>query len=354
MSQFIEVLEFLDNSGQVMAQRIPQNDSGEIKYGAQLVVQENQTAIFVKDGKFLDRFGSGRHTLVTENIPFLTKLLSLPYNFRSPFRASVYFLSLSEFTNLKWGTAEPVLFRDSEFEFVRLRARGTYSIRISDPGLFIGKIVGTAGRYSVTQIEDFFRNIIVSQFFDALGANLESVVGLPAIYEELGLLVRTQVADSIARYGLELVDIKVLGVTLPDEIQRAIDERASMAAAGDLDRYVKYKAAKSIGEFAKNTGGGAGYGQAAMDVGVGVAMGQMIAGAIREGSAVPAAPLVSASAAPAPPAANQCRKCGKGHPEGAKFCMECGEKIVPAGFCGACSAQNPPAAKFCMNCGGKI
>jgi len=350
MSQFIEVLEFLDNSGQVMVQRIPQNDSGEIKYGAQLIVQENQTAIFVKDGKFLDTFAAGRHTLVTENIPILTKILSLPYGFKSPFRASVYFISLAEHTNLKWGTSEPIVFKDSEFQYVRLRARGTYSVRVSDPSIFIGKIVGTAGRYDITRLEDYLRNTIVAQFFDALGSNLTTVLDLPAIYEELGLLVLNQVRDAFAKYGLEVGEIKVLGITMPEEIQKVIDERASMAAAGDLNKYTKFKAAQSLKDFAHNQGGGSGFGQAAMDMGVGMAMGQIIAGALKDqndGSQLNHNQNNQTQGTP-------CRKCQAQNPQGAKFCMNCGEKFAPAGFCAGCSTQNAAAAKFCNNCGGKL
>ncbi|MEZ7890513.1 MAG: SPFH domain-containing protein [Candidatus Wallbacteria bacterium] len=365
MSQFIEVLEFLDNSGQVIACRLPGDDSGEIKYGAQLIVQQNQRAIFVKDGKFLDSFGAGRHTLVTENIPFLTKLLSLPYNFKSPFRASVYFVTLADFTNLKWGTGEPLLFKDSTFELVRLRARGTYSIRIADPAVFLGKIVGTAGRYVISQLEDYLRNVIVSQFFDALGTNITTVLDLPRIYDELGMLVTAQAKDQFVKYGIELMDVKVLAVTLPDEVQKMIDERASMGAVGDLNKYTKFKVAQSIKDFAQNSGSGSGIGTAAMDMGMGVAMGQVFADALKnhgeniKNNVVPAGQPEQGNAQPKPennpaPSGAACVKCGAVNIKGARFCNNCGEKLIPAGFCRACSTQNADGSKFCNNCGAKL
>ncbi len=354
MSQFIEILEFLDNGGQMVAARIPPSDSGEIKYGAQLIVQQNQAAVFVKDGRFLDLFGAGRHTLVTENIPILTKLLSLPYNFKSPFRASVYFVALNEFTNLKWGTPEPVLFKDSFFEFVRLRARGTYSIKITDACLFLGKVAGTKGRYAIGELEDFLRNKIVSQFLDTLATNITSVLELPQIYDELGLLILNQLKSSIAAYGIELCDLKLLAVTLPDEVQKAVDERSSMAAAGDLDKYAKYKAARAIDKMADNPGS---IGGAAADIGIGLAVGQMMTGVFNQAgnpaaSGAPQPQPVTQS--PQPAASVKCRKCSADNPASANFCMNCAAKLLPPGYCEACATQNPPAANFCMKCGLKL
>lgn len=352
MSQFIEVLEFLDNGGQTVASRIPPADSGEIKYGAQLIVQQNQAAVFVKDGKFLDVFGAGRHTLITENIPILTKLLSLPYNFKSPFRASVYFVALNDFTNLKWGTPEPVLFKDAEFDLVRLRARGTYSVKITEPALFLGKLAGTKGRYTISELEDFLRNKIVSQFFDTLGTNITSVIDLPKVYDEMGVLILNQMKSSFEQYGIELCDLKILAITLPEEVQKAVDERSSMAASGDIDRYAKFKAARAIDRLAgsQNAAGGA-----AVDMGLGLAVGQMMADALKPRAQGEARPSASSTEPVKTSAAETvCKKCAASNPAGAKFCMNCAAKLSPPGFCEQCSAENPAAAKFCMNCGRKL
>ncbi|HPG57168.1 MAG TPA: SPFH domain-containing protein, partial [Candidatus Wallbacteria bacterium] len=296
-------------------------------------------------------FSAPAGTLLTENIPILTKLLSLPYNFKSPFRASVYFVALNDFTNLKWGTPEPVLFKDAEFDLVRLRARGTYSVKITEPALFLGKLAGTKGRYSINELEDFLRNKIVSQFFDTLGTNITSVIDLPKVYDEMGILILNQMKSSFEQYGIELCDLKILAITLPEEVQKAIDERSSMAASGDIDRYAKFKAARAIDKMA---GSQSAAGGAAVDMGLGLAVGQMIAGALK--------PQATVETGPHPPSAEHvknaaetaCKKCAAANPIGAKFCMNCAAKISPPGFCEQCSAQNPAAAKFCMNCGQKL
>ncbi len=348
MSQFIEVLEFLDGSGKVVAARMPQAGSGEIKYGAQLIVQQNQAAIFVKDGRFLDTFNAGRHTLITENIPFLTSLLSLPYNFQSPFRASVYFVALNEFTNLKWGTPEPILFKDSEFEYVRLGARGVFSVKITAPELFLGKIAGTKGRYLINELEDFLRNKIISQFSDTLATNITSALALPKIYDELGLLILNQLKGPFNQYGIELCDLKLLNVNMPPELQRAVDERASMAAAGNIDKYIKFKTAGAIDRMAGAQGTP---GSAAANPGFGLAFGQMLSKVMKNSGEPDGGESYEHSGAVP---AVKCRKCFASNPAAAKFCINCATRIIPEGFCEPCSFQNPPGAKFCMQCGSAL
>jgi membrane protease subunit (stomatin/prohibitin family) len=265
----LEILQFFDDSGRELVHREPQDGSSDIKMGAQLIVQDAQNAVFYRDGKALDVFTSGRHTLTTANIPVLTKLLSLPFGFNSPFQAQVYFVSMKKFIDLKWGTKSPINFRDTELNFVQLRASGKFSIRVTNPQQFITEIVGTQGKYTTMEIEDYLRDEIVSRLNGVLGKNLKTVFELGQFYPQIEEGTKAEVTDFFNAMGIELTDLIIIGIVPPDDVQEKINERSSMAAVGNLDQYMKFKTAQAMEKAAENQGGG---GAAGIGVGLGAGM----------------------------------------------------------------------------------
>jgi membrane protease subunit (stomatin/prohibitin family) len=292
---------------------------GEIKLGAQLVVSQNQWAVFFRDGKALDTFAAGRHTLTTANIPLLARLIGLPFGGTSPFRADVYYVAKKVFTEMKWGTREPVVFRDAELAMVRLRANGNFAARVTDPQLFVNQIVGSQGRYTIDAIEGYLKDVIVARLNDVLGATLKTIFDLPQHYDELAEALKGRVAGDFSKYGLEMTDFFVGAITPPDEVQKVIDERTGMAAVGDQNTYLKFKAAQAMGDAAKNPSGDGGA-SAGIGLGVGAGIGMTVAGMIRDAMA-PAPGGAAASGTGA-----FCANCGGKVPEGAKFCPGCGAK----------------------------
>lgn len=270
--ELIDIIEWLDDSHDTMVYRF-ERYGNEIKHGAKLVVREGQAAVFISEGKVADTFEPGTYTLDTKNLPILATLLGWKYGFESPFKAEVYFVSTRRFTDLKWGTKNPIMLRDPEFGPTRLRAYGTYVIRVKDPAVFIRQIVGTDGRFTTDGITDQLRNIIVARFSDILGESRIPVLDLAANYDELGNFVTTRLQPEFDKYGLQVTKLLVENISLPPEVEKALDKRTSMGVIGNLQQYTRYQAAQALEKAAENPRGMASGG---MGMGMGFAMANQI------------------------------------------------------------------------------
>ncbi len=268
--ELIDIIEWIDDTRDTMVYRFARYDN-EIKYGAKLVVRESQVAAFVNEGRLADVYHPGTYTLETQNMPILSTLRGWKYGFSSPFKAEVYFVSTRAFTGRKWGTKNPIMLRDSEFGPVRLRAFGTYGIKVSDPGTFLKQFVGTDGRFTVDELGDQLRDMVVARFTDILGESKIPALDLAANQDELGKFVSDRMKADFAPFGLEIVALVVENISLPPEVEAAMDKRTSMGVIGNLNAYAQFQAANALEQAAKNPSGG-GNAAAGMGMGMGFAM----------------------------------------------------------------------------------
>jgi len=283
--EFIDVIHWLDDSRDTMVWRF-EREGHAIKYGAKLTVREGQAAVFVHEGQLADVFGPGLYLLETNNMPVLTTLQHWDHGFRSPFKSEIYFINTTRFNDLKWGTRNPIICRDPEFGPVRLRAFGSYAMRIADPAVFLREIVGTDGEFTADEISFQIRNVIVQELGRVLAGSGIPVLDMAANTADLGKLVTTAIAPKIAEYGLALPEFYIENISLPEEVEKALDKRTSAGLAGDLSKYTQFAAAEALGN-AQDAGGAMG---AAVGAGMGMAMGVQMTAQGPWGAAPPPPP----------------------------------------------------------------
>ena len=292
--QFLEIIEWTDDSRDTLSWRFPDDDK-EIKKGAQLIVRESQVAQFLYLGQFGDTFGPGKHSLVTDNIPILSTLKGWKYGFESPFKADIYYVTTRLFTGNKWGTSNPIMMRDADFGIVRVRAFGTFDFRITDPKLFLKEVAGSDHHFRLDEFAETMRSRIVSVFSDALATAKVPVLDLATRYSDLGEALLPLINPATqGKYGIEISSFILENASVPPEVEKAIDQRSSMSAIGNLNDYVKFQMAQGMA----NGGGGAGGTAAELAVGFGVAQEMMKSGqlSMNPAAASPAAPAAAAAA----------------------------------------------------------
>jgi membrane protease subunit (stomatin/prohibitin family) len=291
--EFVDIIEWLDQTNDTMVYRF-QRYNNEIKMGSKLTVRPGQKAVFVNEGQVVDSFEPGMYELTTQNLPILSTLKGWPYAFNSPFKAEVYFFNTKIFTNLKWGTSNPITVRDPELGPVRLRAFGSYNIRVAHPEELLKQLVSTDGLFQVDEISNQIRNMIVTAFASWFGSSRIPLFDFAARYGELGETIRGGIQIEVQQFGLELTQLLIENVSLPPEVEQALDKRASMGILGNMQQYAQFQAANAIEESARNPAGG----NMALDFGVGIAMGQQLSNAMQSSSSQAAQP---AAATPPPP-----------------------------------------------------
>lgn len=371
-NQFIEVIEWTDDSSNTMVYKFPVHGN-EIKMGAELTVRESQVAIFGNEGEIADVFGPGRHQLWTQNMPILTTLKSWKHGFNSPFKADVYFINTKQFIDQKWGTSNPIMMRDAEFGMIRLRGYGIYSYRVAEPTVFLKELFGTSSSYDTSSVENHLKKMIISGLTDLFAESRIPALDLAMYYDELSTQGKEKMQERFRAFGFEITSLYIENLSLPKEVEEAMDKRTSMGVLGDLGKYQQFQAAEALRDAAKNEGGG--LAGAGAGLGAGAALGGMMTNALSGGgaqqpTAQPQENIINCPHCHAKINANAkfCGECGKSVqkelvpcisceamiPKDAKFCGECGTNQVTEKTCSHCGAKNAPNAKFCGECGETI
>lgn len=336
----LSVIEWNDNTTNTLVYRYIVPNRYAIMKGSKLIVRESQAAIFVSQGQIADIFTAGAYTLDAKNLPVLSKIRAWKYAFDTPFKDDIYFVNLKQFTNIKWGTTNPIMLRDSDFGLIRLRGFGNFSFRVIYPAIFMRELFGTVKLFKTEEIENYLKNIVLTTLTDLIGECKIPALDLASQYLELGDTTRDLLKKKFEEIGLECTNVFIQNLSLPPEVEKALDERTTMGVLGDkMGQYTQYQAAKAMRDAAKQPGGLAGGG---MGVGAGMAMGGMMAKSFAD--------------AANQPEMTKCSKCGANVEKGLKFCPECGGAVAGGSKieCPECGVAVKSSAKFCTDCGAAM
>ncbi|MFV0440826.1 MAG: SPFH domain-containing protein [Lachnospirales bacterium] len=342
--EFIEVIEYDERVEGVLVYKYPITTKQQIKNNAQLIVGPSQVAIFVYEGQVADIYHSGRYSLTTETMPVLTSLKNFKYAFDSPFKTDVYFVSTAQFLNQKWGTSKPITMRDNDFGIVRLRSFGNYSFKIKEHDKFLVSVIGSGDTITIDSISEHLKTSIISTLSDVIASSGIAAIDLPIMFEELGTQSKGSLTDKFSSLALELLSFNIESVSLPEEVEKAIDKRSSMGAIGDLNKYTQYQMADSIKDAAKNEGGMAGVGAT---MAMGVQMGNMMSQGLNNGANASNNQMQQNTVQQTQTI--PCPKCNAMVQQGSKFCSSCGQSMINT--CVSCNQEIPPNSKFCSHCG---
>jgi membrane protease subunit (stomatin/prohibitin family) len=341
--QLLKVIEWEDSSKDTLVYRYPLTDRDEIMNSSTLVVRPSQVALFIHKGEIADIFAAGTYKLSTENIPFLTKMLSLPTGFDSPIKAEIYFVNTKLFASNKWGTQNPIMMRDNDFGTIRLRGYGIYSFKVDDAKVFMKEMFGTNNIYKLNDVVDYLKPLIVQGVTDAIAESKISALDLAANYKEFGETITKCANDDFEKVGLKLVSCVIENLSLPEEVEKALDERTKLGVLEDkMGTYTQLKSANAIEEAAKNQSGGNFAG-----IGIGLGAGRTLGNVFANNLATENKPKEKA------PEKVKCYSCGAEINKGSKFCSECGAK-QESKYCSKCGTKLSPSAKFCPECGEKV
>ncbi|MEG9429510.1 MAG: SPFH domain-containing protein [Christensenellaceae bacterium] len=355
MAFYLKIIQYAESSKNSIVYKYPLPKNGkEVNQKSKLIVKEGQCAIFVHKGQLADVFGPGTYDLNTGIFPILSRLAGWKYGFQTPIELQIYFVNMTQFTGNKWGTANPIIMRDPEFGVVRVQGFGSYAFKIDDPSVFLRELLGTKSSYNTQDITDWLRSMVVSALTDVIGESKVSVLDLAGNTTEFNEIVTANIQIKFNEIGLKLVNLFIENMSVPQEVEKAIDERSKLGVLGDkTDVMMKIAAAEAMKDAAKNQGVGGTFMGAGVGLGAGAGIGAAFANAFNSANQ----PQQQAPAAqPTAPAGGKkkCPKCGAEISASAKFCPECGEKIPAKRFCPECGAEVSATAKFCPECGNKI